>query len=286
MSDSSRAVLCIDAGNTLVKWCTQPDWKAGFLLNGPVSSFSSQGLKGQSDNWPQFERLLRHDLLFPGLSAVLLCSVLGIGLEEKMRVLCSTLGLPLHILSVRAYQPVNSAYINPASLGRDRWAATLAVSNESRHPVNLLVSFGTATTLDALVDQAGWQHLGGYIVPGVQTMFSSLHVNTAELPRVDLDSASLSVHRVIGSQALALPQPAWPESTTRAISEGVVNMQVAMVQACAQRLEQQFGQKACIWLTGGFASLVLPRLSEARILEHAVFRGQLLDYQLHREQAA
>jgi type III pantothenate kinase len=261
------AVLCIDAGNTRVKWSVQPDWKAGFDSTAAVSSIASADLDIQQANWQSLALVLEPALLTTGLSAVLLCNVLGAGFEALVCKLCKHFSLPLHVLAVRSDQAMVSSYINPHSLGKDRWAGCLAVSQASDCPVNLLVSFGTATTVDGLIKNPSWKHLGGYIVPGVQTMLSSLHLNTAELPRVNA----------------GMPEnagfPAWPTDTQQAISWGVANMQADFIQACACRLTQQFGQNPAVWLSGGFAANVRPLLPNARLLEHAVFRGLLIDYQ-------
>lgn len=265
------AVLCIDAGNTLVKWCVQANWQQGFHAGCAVDSLPTERLKPLSACTNALAQALEARLIAPGLTAVLLCNVLGPAFESQLRELCSRFSLPLHVLSVKAYQPVRSLYLKPDTLGKDRWAAVLAVSSVSSHPVNLVVSFGTATTLDALVQQHGWQHLGGYIVPGVQTMLNSLHVNTAELPLGNLS-------RVLPPDAAS----AWPGSTEQAICEGVLHMQAGLVDASIRRLAQQFGQPPAVWFSGGFAPQVQAWLPQASLLQHGVFRGLLQDYQLYK----
>lgn len=268
--NQAPVLLCIDAGNTLVKWCLLGTLGQDF---SDAVNFSSQ----PTSELKPFENActVLGDLLSPVLSdgdnpvaAVLLCSVLGPDFERAMRRLCEQHHLPLHVLSVNKKVPMRSAYENPSQLGKDRWAACLAVSQTSQAAVNLLVSFGTATTVDAVVNQAGWQHLGGFIVPGLRTMFDSLHVNTAELPLVELASpAALSASGF------------WPGTTQRAISEGVGRMQAAFVQSLINQLVHQYGQTPIVWFCGGFAHQMMLYLPKARLLEHAVLKGLVFDYQ-------
>lgn len=265
------ALLCIDAGNTMVKWCLHADSLEAFsvatcLRSEPTSVFRPfsdagsavlhyLGLTVQESDKP--------------IRAVLLSNVLGLDFERAVRGLCEQYNLPLHVLTVNARAQVQSAYENPASLGKDRWAACLAVSQLSSAKVNLLVSFGTATTLDALVRTSTWQHLGGFIVPGVQTMFDSLHINTAELPRVELDPSCLG--------------DSWPVGTRQAISDGVGRAQAALIQSLLAQLNVQYGQVPTLWLSGGFAAAMAVFLPGAQVLEHAVFRGLVFDYQLTQQ---
>lgn len=67
---------------------------------------------------------------------------------------------------------VRLAYSDVASLGVDRWLAMLAVHKRVMDEDVILVSAGTAITVD-LLSRSG-VHFGGYIVPGVQTAARSL----------------------------------------------------------------------------------------------------------------
>ena len=75
--------------------------------------------------------------------------------------------------------PIANRYHSPETLGADRLAA--AVGAQSLYPENdvMIVDFGTAITIDYVVDGA---FLGGNISPGVTTRFRALSDYTACLP--------------------------------------------------------------------------------------------------------
>lgn len=269
---ADMALMCIDAGNTMVKWCLHANAQQPFTAANDLRSEATASFKPFSDALPAVLQHLGSSVqqAKSPIQAVLLSNVLGPDFEQAVRGLCDRHKLPLHVLTVNAHAQVQSAYENPASLGKDRWAACLAVSQLSSADANLLVSFGTATTLDALVKTgATWQHLGGFIVPGVQTMFDSLHINTAELPQVELSQPRE------GS--------VWPVGTHQAISEGVARTQTALIQSLLSEMHAEYGQAPTLWLSGGFAPAMAAFLSGAMMLEHSVFKGLVFDYQLTRQ---
>jgi type III pantothenate kinase len=76
---------------------------------------------------------------------------------------------------------VRSGYEDILQLGADRWFAVVAAFEHAGNAV-CVVDAGTATTVD-LVDAAG-QHLGGFILPGVDLMMQSLLDGTGDLARL------------------------------------------------------------------------------------------------------
>lgn len=258
----------------MVKCCLHADSSQPFTVAHQLRSEPTSSFKPFSGALPRLLEFVGATLKHASgpVKAVLLSNVLGPDFESAVRCLCQQHGLPLHVLVVNAREQVQSAYANPASLGKDRWAACLAVSQISTNTVNLIVSFGTATTLDALVNTGKWQHLGGFIVPGVQTMLDSLHINTAELPKAGLGQAKESGF--------------WPVNTHQAIGQGVSTTQTALVQSLVAELAEQFKQKPAVWLSGGFAQAMAGFLPGAQVLEHVVFRGLVFDYLMTRQDSA
>lgn len=264
----SRAgsVLCIDAGNTLVKWCLHENLDAPFVQPSAFFSHATVEFKPFSESFSALHLQLTPCLPpMHSVAAVLLSNVLGADFEQALRAVCAVAGVPLHVLTVNRHAEVQSAYENPTTLGKDRWAGCLALTEVSKANVNLLVSFGTATTLDVMVKNSQWQHMGGFIVPGLETMLRSLHADTAELPKVQIESLGANT---------------WPTSTEQAIAWGVGRMQQAMVDSVATQLTSEHGEPAAIWLTGGFAPAMQVHWPQAKLLEHAVFKGLFLDYRL------
>lgn len=74
---------------------------------------------------------------------------------------------------------VRPAYPEPSSLGVDRYAAMVAARGLYTGPL-IVVDCGTAVTLDVV--DAGGQHLGGLIMPGLALMRRALVQGTAALP--------------------------------------------------------------------------------------------------------
>lgn len=272
MSKAHR-LLCIDAGNTRVKWASVlvdepalagarhnavPRTPAHVVLNeGAIDStlFKNSGSLNE-----QLALLLNADLM-QSVDRVLFCNVLGEGFRVAMEQACHRLNRPCDTLAVSGSGWMASNYTNPGQLGLDRWAACLAVAGETQAQANLVVSFGTATTLDALVQHNdGWLHRGGFIVPGVSTMLNSLHVGTAQLP------LAVPVHQ------------SWPTSTEQAIGAGAVRMQAAMVQSLVGELQAELSSEVQVWFSGGHASDVLPLFANALLINHAVFKGLVLDF--------
>lgn len=235
---STQALLCLDFGNTRVKWALF-DGRASTLKAGAEITAHVESL-GVSD-WLTQE-------VFPWCvikpEAIAVSSVRGHGVVDDCRGFALRMGLGFLNPVAQAVGQVGArlvtAYQNPAALGQDRWSACYAVACQTDRASNLVVSFGTATTVDAVVrldsdhsDGPCFLHLGGFIAPGVATMLQSLHQQTAQLPLA------------------SVCQTDWPTSTTEAIGAGVFESQYQLIQAARNRLAEKNGQSASLWLTGG-----------------------------------
>jgi type III pantothenate kinase len=106
------------------------------------------------------------------------------------------LGLSPLVVSSDIPLPIELAVDNPAEVGTDRIANSVAGRERFGAPV-LVVDFGTATTVD-VVDQAG-RYRGGVILPGPEVAAEALFQKTAALPRIALRRPE----RVIGSNTVA-----------------------------------------------------------------------------------
>lgn len=171
-----------------------------------------------------------------------------------------------------------SHYQDSQSLGIDRWLSSLGAAAVTSQPVNLVVNAGTATTIDLVVKSglepqppnvhAPWQHLGGSIFPGVQTMLDSLAARGARLPQVT-----------------QLKSEAWPKSTIQAIGHGVVASQVGAICRHLEQCRIQYpNQQTKIWLSGGWADELHEALStmadiSVERVEGLVLQGLSLAYE-------
>ena len=170
---------------------------------------------------------------------------------------CETVGF--HKIQLRHF---HNDYREPARLGADRWVAGLGVACQdmiSPNEIHMVVSAGTATTIDLLQGSQDRQarFLGGWILPGLQTMDESLRRGTRDLdglmgrPRtaqaIDMQSdvGRAAVHREI------------PRDSSLAISQGIGLAQTGFIYQVAQT-----HQVSRIWIHGGHAAAWHARLIE------------------------
>jgi type III pantothenate kinase len=133
----------------------------------------------------------------------------------------------------------DNAYDAPAQLGADRWvsgAGLAALGVMAAGESHLVVSAGTATTVDLLLQQDAMRTVfqGGWILPGIRLMHDSLRAGTRQLD-------------------YSLPQeitdaPQVPRDSESAIAHGLGLAQTALIAQLIERYEI-----SAIWLHGGDA---------------------------------
>ncbi len=140
---------------------------------------------------------------------------------------------------------VRNAYSDHRMLGVDRWLAILA--GVERYPGALcIVDAGTAITVDLVA--AGGAHLGGYIVPGIDLMWSALVSDTGDLAR----SAGADSRRPPGSIEAG-------RDTAAAIAQGGLAMHCAWIEHCVRKLTAD-NKPPVLLMTGGDAPRILAHL--------------------------
>ena len=222
-------LLLIDAGNTRVKWALADDDSAAgdWLANGVVSHAELPQLAAQ----------------WQGKTATraLVSNVAGAAIAAQIEGLLAGAGISreaiLWFRSQASCAGVVNGYRDPAQLGCDRFASLIAARH--RHPAQplLVVTAGTATTVDAL--DASGRFVGGMILPGLGTMARSLALNTAQLP--DVDDATL--------------QQLFADNTRDAIISGCLHAQVGAIKEAFAQLPHAH----CV-LSGGAAQYIAPHL--------------------------
>lgn len=158
---------------------------------------------------------------------------------------------------------LRNLYDEPGQLGADRFCGLLAAAQNYHGQAVVLVSVGTACTVDAL-DGSG-QFLGGYILPGPRLMADSLHAQTAQLPTVLNMSTGL----------LQLDWQAMPRNTQQAIASGVVAAQVGAVRIILECVQVQTGQMPLCLLSGGDSDWLKSLLPQAIGVDAIVLQGLL-----------
>ncbi|MEO5694901.1 MAG: type III pantothenate kinase [Usitatibacter sp.] len=162
MSDTSFLVL--DAGNSRIKWGVHEagSWRAnGFIATSNAASLGAALAAA------------------PRATSAIASNVAGADVAKALAGLCSKLGIPLRVIRAEATQlGVTNGYKEASQLGSDRWAALIA-AHHTGPGHKLVVTAGTALTIDALTGKG--EFLGGLIVAGPALMRRALDHGTAAL---------------------------------------------------------------------------------------------------------
>lgn len=151
---------------------------------------------------------------------------------------------------------VTSAYPQPARLGVDRWMALIAAP-ELASANAVIIDAGSAITLDLL--RADGQHLGGAILPGINT---SLDDFKRIFSYIDFDDPEIAETEEPGC------------STEAAIQIDYAHRSIELLPGLVNRWIQRFDNDVTLLLAGGDADRVQPELGHpARIVPDLVFRG-------------
>ena len=148
-------------------------------------------------------------------------------------------------------------YREPHRLGVDRWLAVVAAWQRVRHAL-VVVSVGTAACVD-FVDAKG-RHAGGYIAPGLRLLADTLRRRTADV-RLEPGEEPSAGEREGLAPRKKVPRLDPGTDTQQAVAAGTLLMLAAFVDAAIVRLNRQSAPPVAVFLTGGDAALVAPRLA-------------------------
>lgn len=191
-------ILCLDCGNTRIKWGLRASADAGWQASGAVATAMADRLAAGLPEIP--ERIFG-------------CNVAGFAVQATVE---ATLGKAVHWnRAVPTQAGIRNGYANPAQLGADRWAA-LVGAWQLHHCAALVVCAGTATTIDVLDVNGIFR--GGLILPGLDLMRDALTGNTAGLASAEGEYADL------------------PDNTSDAISGGALHATLGAVERMARLL--------------------------------------------------
>ena len=167
-------LLLIDAGNTNIKWAI---W----------------ALDHKPGDWLEFQSVSQHDVGMLAhqwtnkkITHCFISNVAGEAMLLSLTEQITTTGIhpsQIHILNSQSqYGGIQNHYRNPQQLGSDRFASLIAAHYLFPTTSLLVVTCGTATTVDAIDAEGNFN--GGMILPGLGTMAQSLALNTARVPEV------------------------------------------------------------------------------------------------------
>jgi len=226
-------LLAIDIGNTRIK-------SALFEDNSirEINSFTDVG------------SLLNYSSTKKNIVDIAISSVVPSTANSLSEHLNKYLRVAPFIISSNSKFNLKNEYKSPGTLGIDRLCSTEGAfflfkqsnnfKNYSEKDFILSIDFGTATTINFIKYPGVF--LGGIIAPGINTMFESLHKNTAQLPSVEVKD----FNNLIG------------EDTKQSIASGVLNSTLGLIEKTINHLKQEYHSKNIfIYATGGNAKEIL-----------------------------
>lgn len=222
-------ILDVDMGNSRIKSCSSAHPERMFVHTLDSDAFAC---------W----------LGMPGLTRVRVAAVVDSARVERMLKWCrDELRVEPEVAVVKdGIDGLQLAYSDESALGVDRWLALHAAKQQSAGCDIIVVSGGTALTVDYL--SASGRHLGGYIVPGWRVAGRAL-----------LGSADR-----IGSIQPQLSTRWQPGTCTLGCVEGGLALMYRSIISSAVRVELPGFCASKMIITGGDGEL-LSRFAEAEI---------------------
>ncbi len=239
-------LLCLDCGNTRLKWGAWDPAHSRWLAQGALALSEiphlPDELRALTDRTPQTR-----------IARIIGCIVASSDARDAIEAAATVIGAPLIWNTSRPSQcGIVNSYEEPAQLGADRWAALIGARHLHPQGPCLVVTAGTATTVDHL--DADGTFRGGLILPGIDLMLTALAHHTARLPLADGDFQEL------------------PRNTRAAIASGCL-------QATAGAIERMYrplitNPSAICLISGGAAERFATLLDiPVRRVENLVLEG-------------
>jgi type III pantothenate kinase len=240
--------LFFDVGNTRLKWAAvestqnpSTQQKKLWAYSGSISSKSLQSPEHRAELADYIAKTL------PKPEAIGFCCVAGQEAINNLKLLFPQWN-DLNWQELKgdsAYTGMRSQYQDLTKLGADRWAALIGARALSKKNT-LIVNAGTATTIDLLGSNG--VHYGGWILPGLGLMQSSLVSNTAQL-----DLATRSEHHGFGT------------CTNDAIIGGCDAAQLGAILYGLQHAKEINVPVEKIWIGGGNAKTLAKEITQSNL---------------------
>ena len=213
-------ILEIDAGNTRIKW--------RIFLDDIIQSRGAVDHKDLESWLKELDQILL-------LDKIRMSSVADRDTVKRIALYSSQRNcLFFEAKSEKETAGVFCGYVDPSTMGVDRWMAVVAAYNRFRLPC-VIVDAGSAITLD-VVDGSG-QHLGGYIMPGLEMAQEALLAGTKNVNIKLLD---------MKNPVCLLPG----QSTQQCVIRGQLLMLKSMVESIVEKTQNEKMTTQVI-LTGG-----------------------------------
>ena len=238
---SSKPDLLIDHGNSRIKWVLSGagTWSRGEPIEyrGDQTDFSAL----ESIETPQ-------SILVSNSAGPQALACLEDFCESQWR-------LKPRILRAKSVQcGVTSSYVEPESLGSDRWLALIAARQLWHDPL-AVIDCGTAITCDAL--SAEGVFLGGVISAGPEAATQALLSKAAHL---DLDEMRYTA--------------VFNTDTSSAVGSGSLVFTVGGIERVLTEFQAKLGEEFQVVMTGGWAETLTPLMTiDATVYPDLVLQG-------------
>lgn len=225
-------ILCIDIGNTRIKWARLTD--AGVKFGGAHAYKKRDFFALLAEIWADIEMPER----------VFVSNVAGQTLGAALQTwVMQHWHIPTEVLTTQTHPTLELSYATPETLGVDRWLNMLAARQCHQEPY-CIVDSGSFITVD-IIDADG-VHQGGYITPGLDMMYAALH--------------HYSQGRLALSNESDFAALTYGQTSETCIQHGCGRMIVAFINDITQQVQDQYGAQAHYIITGGNAALLLGKL--------------------------
>ncbi|RZT38532.1 type III pantothenate kinase [Cupriavidus agavae] len=260
------SALLIDIGNTRLKWAWCDDGPPPPSRADAATLPTPWRHAGAAAHAAPAERAAlvgtwRHLLGTGRAPAIWIANVAGAALAGEVgALLVETFGhVPLQwVRTASAHGTLANGYREPAQLGVDRWVGSIGAHRWLPGETLLVVTAGTATTLDIVTATPGGARFeGGLILPGLALMLGTLARNTAQLPELGVLDTGAGAARAV--RALGA------DNTHDAIAAGCLAAQAGAIERSWRVLAER-GPVRCL-LSGG--------------ARHAVAGALAMPYEMH-----
>lgn len=168
-------IALVDIGNTRTKFCLEKQGNRGVVTSVANELLSTDYFTAN----------------FSGVEKLIVASVSRNELTERIQYWCDKYNIAYQqVVTEKQKNEVVSAYSVPSQLGVDRWLTLLATNALYPNKNVLIIDAGTATTIDILC--CNGQHLGGWILAGIDMLFNCVLDNTSQVKANVVHTASLS----------------------------------------------------------------------------------------------
>jgi type III pantothenate kinase len=246
-------LLLVDAGNTRVKWALMEVARIGKAELGHWAAYGTVAKENACNIADSLKDYSVARMLISNVAGQAMC-------DDLERMALRAMGIkPVPITWFKSEPElvgIQNGYRDPAQLGCDRFASMIGARAMFPDKPLLVVTCGTATTVDAVT--AGGRFIGGMILPGLGTMASSLARNTAQLPQVP---------------EYGMGKRAFGDNTNDAIVTGCIAAQAGAIERAFAAHAAGEGPPQCI-LSGGAAGFIEPHLAvSSRRVDNLVLIG-------------